>query len=138
MTTILTTPTADAGIVIGTHTLKSRLIVGTGKYATFEQMQECLEISGADVITVAVRRERLVDADGRNILDFQSIYRNTRFCRTLPGVSQPKTLSGWLVLAGKFCAALKIRVRIGSSWKCSVTQKLCCRTLSQRSMPAGS
>lgn len=77
MTTTVATPNSDAEIVIGTHTLKSRLIVGTGKYATFEQMQECLEISGADVITVAVRRERLVDADGRNILDFIDLQKYT-------------------------------------------------------------
>lgn len=76
---------ADASITIGSHTLRSRLIVGTGKYSTFEQMQECLRISGADVITVAVRRERLVDADGRNILDFidldqYTILPNTAGC----------------------------------------------------------
>lgn len=64
-------------IRIGTHELNSRLIVGTGKYATFEQMQECLALSGADVITVAVRRERLVDADGRNILDFIDLSKYT-------------------------------------------------------------
>ncbi|MFK7817349.1 MAG: thiazole synthase, partial [Planctomycetaceae bacterium] len=62
---------------IGSHELQSRLIVGTGKYATFEQMQSCLEASGADVITVAVRRERLVDADGRNILDFIDLQKYT-------------------------------------------------------------
>lgn len=62
---------------LGSHTLKSRLIVGTGKYATFELMQECLAISQADVITVAVRRERLVDAAGRNILDFIDLDRYT-------------------------------------------------------------
>lgn len=77
MSTAVAQPSADSEIVIGTHTLSSRLIVGTGKYATFEQMQECLEISGADVITVAVRRERLVDADGRNILDFIDLERYT-------------------------------------------------------------
>lgn len=77
MTTTRSTPADDNQVVIGTHTLKSRLIVGTGKYATFEQMQECLEISGADVITVAVRRERLVDADGRNILDFIDLEKYT-------------------------------------------------------------
>jgi len=62
---------------LGTHLFSSRLIVGTGKYSTFEQMRECLEISGADVITVAVRRERLVDAAGRNILDFIDLKRYT-------------------------------------------------------------
>ena len=64
-------------IRLGSHLFSSRLIVGTGKYSTFEQMRECLEISGADVITVAVRRERLVDAAGRNILDFIDLKRYT-------------------------------------------------------------
>ena len=57
--------------------MQSRLIVGTGKYATFELMRECLEISGSDVITVAVRRERLVDSSGRSILDFIDLTRYT-------------------------------------------------------------
>lgn len=67
----------DSSLVLGSHRLSSRLIVGTGKYATFELMRECLEISGASVITVAVRRERLVDAGGRNILDFIDLDRFT-------------------------------------------------------------
>jgi thiazole synthase len=50
--------------------LNSRLIVGTGKYETFEIMQQALKLSGADCVTVAVRRERLLDGDGRNILDY--------------------------------------------------------------------
>ncbi len=68
---------ADRPLVLGSHTLKSRLIVGTGKYATLELMQQCLEASGSDVITVAVRRERLVDASGRNILDYIDLSRYT-------------------------------------------------------------
>ena len=67
----------ESSLVLGSHSLRSRLIVGTGKYATFELMRECLEISGADVITVAVRRERLVDASGRSILDFIDLDRYT-------------------------------------------------------------
>jgi thiazole synthase len=55
---------------LGKHRLESRLIVGTGKYATYALMGECLELSGADCITVAVRRERLVNGAGQNILDF--------------------------------------------------------------------
>ena len=62
---------------LGSHSFHSRLIVGTGKYATFELMRECLTISGADVITVAVRRERLVDSAGRSILDFIDLNRYT-------------------------------------------------------------
>ena len=48
----------------------SRLFVGTGKYATFELMKDALAASGCEVVTVAVRRERLMDKSGRNILDF--------------------------------------------------------------------
>ncbi len=55
---------------LGNHTLSSRLIVGTGKYATYELMQQALDLSGTQCITVAVRRERLVDKEGRNILDY--------------------------------------------------------------------
>lgn len=66
-----------AFLQVGSHRLRSRLIVGTGKYATFELMRECLAISEADVVTVAVRRERLVDSTGRNILDFIDLNRFT-------------------------------------------------------------
>jgi thiazole synthase len=54
---------------IGSHTFGNRLIVGTGKYASHELMSEALEASGTECITVAVRRERLIDATGRNLLD---------------------------------------------------------------------
>ncbi len=67
----------DQPLKVGTHEFRSRLIVGTGKYSTYEMMQQCLEVSAAEVITVAVRRERLVDADGRNILDFIDLDRYT-------------------------------------------------------------
>ena len=55
---------------IGGPAVRSRLFVGTGKYATLELMRDCLEASGAEVVTVAVRRERLFDREGRNLLDF--------------------------------------------------------------------
>jgi len=64
------TPTTPDAIRIGKHVLHSRLIVGTGKYQTFEVMQQALKLSGADCVTVAVRRERLYDGQGRNILDY--------------------------------------------------------------------
>lgn len=63
--------------MLGKHVLQSRLIVGTGKYATFELMQQCLAASGSEVITVAVRRERLIDSSGRNILDFIDLKKYT-------------------------------------------------------------
>ena len=54
---------------IGTHELQSRLIIGTGKYETMDQMRQALDASGADCVTVAVRRDRLHDRGSRNILD---------------------------------------------------------------------
>ncbi|WP_237227709.1 thiazole synthase [Rubinisphaera sp. JC750] len=70
-------PYHDKPLVLGSHTFQSRLIVGTGKYSTFDMMKACLEASSAEVITVAVRRERLIDADGRNILDYIDLNRYT-------------------------------------------------------------
>lgn len=57
--------------------MKSRLIVGTGKYADYAQMARSLDLSGTDCITVAVRRERLIDAAGNNLLDFIDTRRYT-------------------------------------------------------------
>ena len=54
---------------IGKFELKSRLIVGTGKYADFRQMEKALEISGAEMVTVAVRRINL-DRTKESLLDF--------------------------------------------------------------------
>jgi thiazole synthase len=62
---------------LGTHRFTSRLIVGTGKYADYEIMGEALERSGTECITVAVRRERLIDAAGNNLLDFIDTSRYT-------------------------------------------------------------
>lgn len=62
---------------IGPCTLRSRLVVGTGKYASYSLMRECLEASAADCVTVAVRRERLVNAAGENILDHLDASRIT-------------------------------------------------------------
>ena len=67
----------DETLTIGGHALRSRLIVGTGKYANYELMGESLERSGTDCITVAVRRERLIDSQGNNLLDFIDTSRYT-------------------------------------------------------------
>jgi thiazole synthase len=68
---------ADKPLVIGRFSFQSRLITGTGKYASYELMRDCLAASGCEVTTVAVRRERLVDREGRNILDYLDLKRYT-------------------------------------------------------------
>ncbi len=57
------------GLKIGDKIFKSRLIVGTGKYASFEETQKAIEISGAEMVTVAVRRIEL-DKSKDSILNF--------------------------------------------------------------------
>ncbi|QDU72448.1 thiazole synthase [Mucisphaera calidilacus] len=67
----------DTPLSVGGRSLTSRLIVGTGKYADYPTMQACLDASGSEVITVAVRRERLIDAEGKSLLDFVDTSRYT-------------------------------------------------------------
>lgn len=55
---------------IGKYELKSRLIIGTGKYRTNEEMVGAFEASGADMITVAIGRVDLENKEEKNILDF--------------------------------------------------------------------
>ena len=82
---------ASAAVVpplqVGSFTLRSRLVVGTGKYRDMDQMREAVLASGADAVTVAVRRERLYDAQGRSLLealplDQLHILPNTAGCFT--------------------------------------------------------
>ena len=55
---------------IGPFEVSNRLFVGTGKYANYDVMREALAASACQVVTVAVRRERLVDKEGRSLLSF--------------------------------------------------------------------
>jgi len=57
--------------------VKNRLFVGTGKYANYDVMRAALDASGCQVVTVAVRRERLLDKDGRSLLEFLDLGRYT-------------------------------------------------------------
>jgi len=70
-------PPDEPALVIGPFRFRSRLFTGTGKYSTYDLMRDCLDASGCEVTTVAVRRERLVDKDGRSLLDFLDLKRYT-------------------------------------------------------------
>src|SRR6202790_319505 len=56
-------------LVIAGRAFASRLIVGTGKYRSFGEMQRAHEASGADMVTVAVRRVNLTDRSKESLLD---------------------------------------------------------------------
>jgi len=74
-------------LIIAGRKFNSRLMVGTGKYASFEQMVQALEISGAEIITVAVRRVNISDRNKESLLDYidtkkYTLLPNTAGCYT--------------------------------------------------------
>ena len=64
----MSTP-VDTWTVAG-RTFRSRLIVGTGKYKSFEQNAAAVEASGAEIVTVAVRRVNIADPNQPMLTDF--------------------------------------------------------------------
>jgi thiazole synthase len=80
-------PHADEPLVIGNRTFTSRLMLGTGKYRTREEMRAAMAASGAEIITVALRRIDFDDPASRSILedidlDRYTILPNTAGCQT--------------------------------------------------------
>ena len=77
---------ADDKLIIAGREFKSRLMVGTGKYSSFQQTAEALEVSGAEIISVAVRRINL-DRSKESLLDYidpkkYTLLPNTAGCYT--------------------------------------------------------
>lgn len=78
---------ADTKLKIGNKEFSSRLWVGTGKYSSMEVMKEALKASGAEMVTVAVRRVNLEDKAKTSLLDYidtkkYTILPNTAGCYT--------------------------------------------------------
>jgi thiazole synthase len=74
-------------LMIAGREFQSRLIVGTGKYRSFQEMARCHAASGAGMVTVAVRRVNLTDKSKESLLDFIDrsklfILPNTAACYT--------------------------------------------------------
>ena len=74
-------------LVIAGREFKSRLILGTGKYESFELMERALDASGTDMVTVAVRRVNLTDRSKESLLDHIDLKKyhllpNTAGCYT--------------------------------------------------------
>jgi thiazole synthase len=77
----------DTPLKIADRTFRSRLIIGSGKYQDFQQMVRCWEASGAEMVTVAVRRVNLTDRSRESLLDYVDraryfILPNTAGCYT--------------------------------------------------------
>ncbi|MCF6221405.1 MAG: thiazole synthase [Robiginitomaculum sp.] len=74
-------------LVIAGHEFSSRLIIGTGKYETYQQNADALAASGAEIVTVAVRRVNLTNPNEPLLVDFidpkKTVYLpNTAGCFT--------------------------------------------------------
>src|SRR5271165_4528788 len=74
-------------LIISGRTFQSRLLIGTGKYRSFPEMARCHAASGAEVVTVAVRRVNLTDRTKESLLDYidrerMFILPNTAGCYT--------------------------------------------------------
>jgi thiazole synthase len=67
----------DKPLKVGTFTFRSRLFTGTGKYTSYDLMRQCMDASGCEVTTVAVRRERLIDKEGKSLLEFLDLKKLT-------------------------------------------------------------
>ena len=66
----LITPLKNDSFKIGSRTFSSRLLVGTGKYKDLQQTGEAIEASGAEIVTVAIRRTNIGQHKGQpNLLD---------------------------------------------------------------------
>ncbi len=77
----------DMALKIADRQFRSRLIIGSGKYASFHQMARCLEATGAEMVTVAIRRVNLTDRSRESLLDYIDpkkyfILPNTAGCYT--------------------------------------------------------
>ena len=77
----------DTSFVIAGRTFSSRFIVGTGKYPSHQVMRDCHTASGADMVTVAVRRVNISDRSRESLLDYIDTDRifilpNTAGCYT--------------------------------------------------------
>lgn len=77
----------DDSLKLADRAFRSRLIVGTGKYRDFDETRKAIEISGAEVVTVAVRRVNITDPSKENLLDYldpkkYTILPNTAGCTT--------------------------------------------------------
>ena len=99
----------DAPFVIAGRTFRSRLIVGTGKYSSNAVMAQAHAASGADMVTVAVRRVNISDRSRESLLDYIDTERmfilpNTAACYTAEDairtahLAREAGLSNWVKL----------------------------------------
>src|SRR6202035_4968953 len=126
---------------IGKHEFRSRLFVGTGKYPSLEVMQAAHAASGAEVVTVAIRRMHLDDKSGKTLVDYidrtrMTLLPNTAGCYT----AKDAVLTAKLAREALGTRSIPTRARRSLRLKNSCAKdSRCCRTSSTtRSRASGS
>src|SRR3954471_18614360 len=94
----------DDGLVIAGRSFQSRLIVGTGKYASVEETERAIDASGAEIVTVALRRVDLSDRSSVSLRTLVAkkkwlILPNTAGCYTADDAIRPLRLARELGIA---------------------------------------
>ena len=82
---------ADDPLVVAGGAYRSRLLVGTGKYKDFEETARAIEASGAEIVTVAVRRVNLTDPQPADAGRLRRSATATPTCPTPPAATPPTT-----------------------------------------------
>ena len=98
-------------LTIGNHTFKSSLLLGTGKFPSFEVQKEAVEISGAEILTFAVRRMNIFEPSQPNFLEQLDL---TKY-KLLPNTAGAKTAEeavriAKLAKASGLCDMIKVEV----------------------------
>jgi thiazole synthase len=78
-----------AALTIAGKAYRSRLLVGTGKYRDFDETRDAIDASGAEIVTVAIRRTNIGQEPGQPSLLDACRRRNTPCCRTPPAATPP-------------------------------------------------
>ena len=96
----------DTPLTIGGRTFTARLVTGTGKYADYPTMQRALDASGCEVVTVAVRRERLINERGESLLADVSMESSDEIEWVLDGGTGNVSFEGYRSVRGSSGAAV--------------------------------
>ena len=73
--------TKTDNLIIAKKKFKSRLIVGTGKYKSMKECARAVKLSGAEIVTVAVRRVNIVDKKKPLLMDYLDPKKNNLFTK---------------------------------------------------------
>src|SRR5436190_72786 len=129
------TKTMSDMLTIAGRQFRSRLFVGTGKYRSHQEMARCHAASGAEVVTLAVRRVNLTDRSKESLLDFIDrtklfILPNTAACYTADDairtalVARDVGLSNWIMREMITAVPMIVDAGVGTASDAAIAMEL--------------